>query len=216
MRVESIKSRKKGEEPFDNAGNMNSPSGTNQSVLSSTRVPEKRILRASEIDRDGGGVGEEGRDGGGGEATEMAVIPVVEVSKSNRIGREREMRERQRHRVMVTPVTKRRTFQALRKRQLLGLCVLLIILKLGLGVRVGLRVSDNAALIWLIDFDIKFGVSAARRTDLATDYVLCPKILCMSFGQKLIEFIRKKKKRETLIGGFENKDIDTLRIKEKF
>ncbi|WZY78703.1 hypothetical protein YC2023_025087 [Brassica napus] len=65
MRVESIKSRKKGEEPFDNAGNMNSPSGTNQSVLSSTRAPEKRISRASEIDRDGGGVGEEGRDGGG-------------------------------------------------------------------------------------------------------------------------------------------------------
>ncbi|KAH0936277.1 hypothetical protein HID58_013394 [Brassica napus] len=27
MRVESIKSRKKGEEPFDNTGNMNSPSG---------------------------------------------------------------------------------------------------------------------------------------------------------------------------------------------
>ena len=47
---------------------------------------------------------------------------------------------------MVTPVTKRRAFQALRKRQLLGLCVLLIILKLDLGVRVGLRVSDNAAL----------------------------------------------------------------------
>ena len=47
------------------------------------------------------------------------------------------------------------------------------------------------------DFDIKFGVwSAARRTDLATDYVLCPNILCMSFGQKLIEFIRKKKTRD--------------------
>ena len=47
----------------------------------------------------GGGVGEEGRDGGGGEATETAAIPVVEVSESNRISREREMRERLRCRV---------------------------------------------------------------------------------------------------------------------
>ncbi|KAH0890765.1 hypothetical protein HID58_053194, partial [Brassica napus] len=124
MRVESIKARKKGEEPFDNAGNMNSPSGEQTSPCSSsTHTPEKWISRASEIDRDGGGVGEEGRDGGGGEATETAAIPVVEVSKSNRInplGREREMREmreRQRHRVMVTHVTKRRAFQALRKRR---------------------------------------------------------------------------------------------------
>ncbi|WZZ41707.1 hypothetical protein YC2023_037966 [Brassica napus] len=108
MRVESIKARKKGEEPFDNAGNMNSPSGEQTSPCSSsTHTPEKWISRASEIDRDGGGVGEEGRDGGGGEATETAAIPVVEVSKSNRInplGREREMREmreRQRHRVML-------------------------------------------------------------------------------------------------------------------
>ena len=54
-------------------------------MLSLTCAPEKRISRASEIDRDGGGVGEEGRDEGGGEATEMAAIPVVEVSKSNRI-----------------------------------------------------------------------------------------------------------------------------------
>ncbi|WZY84935.1 hypothetical protein YC2023_031319 [Brassica napus] len=84
MRVESIKSRKKGEEPFDNAGNMNSPSGTNQSVLSLTCAPEKRISRASEIDRDGGGVGEEGRDEGGGEATEMAAIPVVEERKTKK------------------------------------------------------------------------------------------------------------------------------------
>ncbi|KAF2566083.1 hypothetical protein F2Q68_00027674 [Brassica cretica] len=102
---------------------MNSPSGEQTSPCSSsTHAPKKRISRASEIDRDGGGVGEEGRDGGGGEATETAAIPVVEVSKSNRIsplGREREMREmreRQRRRVMVTHVTKRRAFQALRKR----------------------------------------------------------------------------------------------------
>ncbi|KAH0886439.1 hypothetical protein HID58_062535, partial [Brassica napus] len=105
MRVESIKARKKEEEPFDNAGNMNSPSGEQTSPCSSsTHAPKKRISRASEIDRDGGGVGEEGRDGGGGEATETAAIPVVEVSKSNRIsplGREREMRERERQRRRV-------------------------------------------------------------------------------------------------------------------
>ncbi|KAH0939708.1 hypothetical protein HID58_007169 [Brassica napus] len=92
MRVESIKSRKKGEEPFDNAGNMNSPSGP----CSAQRVPLRRGYQ--ELQRLIGTEEALGRKVGTeeGEATEMATIPVVEVSKSNRIspfGREREMRD---------------------------------------------------------------------------------------------------------------------------
>ncbi|KAF3533723.1 hypothetical protein DY000_02040516 [Brassica cretica] len=123
MRVESIKARKKGEEPFDNAGNMNSPKNKPVRALAQ-RMPLRRGYQELQRLIGRGGVGEEGREGGGGEATETAAILVVEVSKSNRIsplGREREMREmreRQRRRViMVTHATMRRAFQALHKRR---------------------------------------------------------------------------------------------------